>query len=103
MRTRSIAGMGPFFQNHDKWATEGPGSIQDRTQEHLAYTDKAIVLARQLLLRGVRQVQQGGEAPHVVNQAERNRFPHLVSIQEVVPDSVDWHTHWTQAKVAAAR
>ena len=102
MRIRSIAGLGPFFQNHDKWATESPGPIQDRTQEHPAYTDKAILLARQLLLRAIRQVERGAEAPHTVRDPERNAFPHLVSIQEVVPDSVDWRTHWTRGDATPA-
>ncbi len=46
MRIRSIAGLGPVFQNHDNWATESAGPIQDRTHEHPGYTDKAIILAR---------------------------------------------------------
>lgn len=102
MRTRSIAGLGPVFQNHDNWATEGPGPIQDRSQEHPAYTDKAIILARQLLLKAIRQVDEGGEAPHTVRDPERNRFPHLLSIQEVVPDSVGWRTHWMRGDATPA-
>ena len=51
MRTRSFLGMGPSFPVHDMWATEGEGAIQDRTTEHLGYTDKAVALSRRLLLK----------------------------------------------------
>lgn len=94
MKTRSVAGLGPVFQNHDNWATEGPGPIQDRTQEHLGYTDKAIVMARQLLLLAIHQLEQGLDPPHVVRDPACNRFPHLAAIHEVIPDSVDWRTYW---------
>jgi hypothetical protein len=94
MKTRSVAGLGPIFQNHDNWATEGPGPMQDRSQEHIAYTDKAIFLARQLLLRAVRKVQAGEAPPHVLHAGDDSRMSELVSIQEVVPSSVDWRTFW---------
>lgn len=94
MNTRSTAGLGPVFQNHDNWATEGAGPIQDRTIEHLGYTDKAIAMARRLLLRAIEAMQQGGEPPHSVRDPERNCFSHLVCLQKVVPDSVDWRTLW---------
>ena len=94
MRTRSVAGLGPIFQNHDNWATESPGAMQNRAEEHLAYTDKAIFKARQVLLRAIRDLQAGEDPPHVIRNAEQSRIPHLVSLQEVVPNTVDWRTYW---------
>src|SRR5581483_6777814 len=66
MKTRSFIGLGSFFHVHDAMATEGPGRIQDRTQEHTGYTDKAIVMQRLLLLKAINDVQEGRDPPHVI-------------------------------------
>jgi phenylpropionate dioxygenase-like ring-hydroxylating dioxygenase large terminal subunit len=94
MKSRSIAGLGPVFQNHDNWATEAAGPVQDRPTEHLGYTDKAIAKERQLLLRAIRQVQEGGDPPHLIRSPEQNHLSHLVSLQEVIPNTADWRNHW---------
>jgi phthalate 4,5-dioxygenase oxygenase subunit len=94
MQRRSFIGLGPSFAVHDMWATEGEGPIQDRAQEHLGYTDKAIALARRLLLNAVKQVQDGGTAPHVVRDATANDFHHLAAVQEVVPKTEEWASVW---------
>ena len=104
MRTRSFLGMGPSFPVHDMWATEGEGAIQDRTTEHLGYTDKAVALSRRLLLRATQQVQDGAEAPHVVREASANVFNHIGAWQEVIPKSEDWSSVWKRnAEALAAR
>jgi hypothetical protein len=94
MKSRSIAGLGPVFQNHDNWATEAAGPVQDRTTERLGYTDKAIAKERQLLLRAIRQVQEGGDPPHLIRSHEQNDLSHLVSLQDVIPNTADWRNHW---------
>lgn len=94
MKTRSFIGLGPSFAVHDMWATEGEGAIQDRTAEHLGYTDKAIALARRLLIKAAQQVQDGADAPHVVRAVADNRFDHLGAYQEVVPKTEEWSSVW---------
>ncbi|HZU05287.1 MAG TPA: Rieske 2Fe-2S domain-containing protein [Chloroflexota bacterium] len=94
MRSRTFSGMGPNFQLHDTFATESQGPIQDRTKEHLGATDLAIAMARQQLLRAIRDVQEGRDPPHVIRHAAANRFDHLVVRAEVVPQTVDWRTYW---------
>ena len=94
MRSRSFIGLGPNFAVHDMWATEGEGAIQDRTTEHLGYTDKAVALSRRLLIKAAQQVQDGADAPHVVRSAADNRFDHLGAYQEVVPKTGDWSSVW---------
>jgi hypothetical protein len=37
------------FQAHDLFATTSQGAVQDRTEEHLFSSDKAIVAARKRL------------------------------------------------------
>jgi len=97
MRERSFSGMGTVFPAHDAFAVEGAGAIQDRTRERLGYTDKAIIRSRQMLLRAIREVQAGGEAPHVVRDARANDFSHLVVLSKIIPASVDWRTAWRPA------
>jgi hypothetical protein len=94
MKDRTFSGLGTSFMVHDACVTETMGPIEDRTQEHLGYTDKAIVAARLQLLRAVKAVAKGGEAPHVVRNAAENAFPDLGAVDLVLPSSVDWRTAW---------
>jgi phenylpropionate dioxygenase-like ring-hydroxylating dioxygenase large terminal subunit len=97
MKDRTFAGLGTSFVAHDACATETMGSIQDREDEHLGATDKAIVMARLLLLRAIRAVENGGEAPHVVRQPEINRHPLLGAVDLEISDAFDWRNAWQQA------
>lgn len=94
MKTRTFSGLGTLFAAHDKFAVEGAGPIQDRTAERLGYTDKAIAAARQMMLKAIRDLQEGREPLHVIRDPRANRFDHLVVVSEVLPDSVDWRTFW---------
>ena len=91
MRTSTYAGLGSVFTVHDTWVTEGQGVIADRTVERLGYNERGIMAMRKVLLRGIRAVQEGGEAPHVVRDRMLNRFPEIAARKEVIPASVDWH------------
>jgi hypothetical protein len=94
MKKRAFLGMGTSFVVHDKAATEGAGPIQERTQEHLGYTDRGILATRQRLLGAIREVQAGREPPHVVRDPAANRFDHIVVRDDVIPSGVDWRRHW---------
>ncbi|MBM2809324.1 MAG: phthalate 4,5-dioxygenase [Chloroflexi bacterium] len=100
MKGQAFAGLGNCFQTQDACATEGQGAIQDRTQEHLGSTDRAILLIRTMLLRAIGDVQAGREAPHVVRDPAANHFPNLLVWTERVPASTDWRAH-LRAKIAA--
>jgi len=89
MGVKSFSGLGPNFQAHDLWATESPGPVQDRTQEHLVSSDKTIVAARKLLWSAVRAVQEGREPPHVIRDPAKQAQP-LVVLSELIDDSVEW-------------
>jgi phthalate 4,5-dioxygenase len=89
-----------FFQAQDLCATEG-WPIQDRTQEHLGFGDRAIVAARNLLLRAINDVQNGQDPPGVVRDPEANHIHIVIGGAAVVPAGVDWHTAWTGALVGA--
>ncbi len=48
---------GVQYQDHAMWETQGP--ISDRTREHLASSDRGVVLLRRLLREQIERVQQG--------------------------------------------
>ena len=93
MKTQTFTGMGINFQVHDAFATESQGPIQDRTNEHVVSSDKAIVAARKLLMNGMKDVREGREPQHVIRDANANRLLHLQALSEVIPSSVDFREH----------
>jgi phenylpropionate dioxygenase-like ring-hydroxylating dioxygenase large terminal subunit len=90
MNTKSFTGIGFNFQAHDAFATESQGAIQNRTEEHVVSSDKAIVAARKLILNAIKDVQENRRPQHVLTDSGSNRFPHLMVISEVIDSSVDW-------------
>jgi len=93
MKNKTYSGMGYGFQAHDLFATSSQGEIQDRTQEHVVSSDKAIIAARKLMVKAIRDMQDGGEPPHVVRDPEKNRFPHLQVISDLIPGDTDIKQH----------
>ena len=53
-KTGTFAGVGYDFNVHDTMIIEGAGAIQDRTKEHLGYTDRPIIAGRRQLLAAAR-------------------------------------------------
>lgn len=102
MKTWSFSGMGRIFNVQDTAIVEGSGQIVDRTREFLGPSDRAIILARRQVLRAIREVEAGREAPHAVHSQAKNRYPDLMVISEVITDGTDWQTHW-ENKLAALR
>ena len=49
----TFTGMGADINVHDQWACESMGAIQDRTNEHLGQSDKAISAYRRILRRAI--------------------------------------------------
>jgi hypothetical protein len=97
MRDFSFAGMGTHFADQDACVTEGMGPIYDRTEEHLGNCDRAIVAARLMLLRGIKDVQEGRDPLSVVRDPAANRTPQIVARGgDVLPQSADWRTYWKQ-------
>jgi hypothetical protein len=61
--SHTYTGMGEDINVHDQWAVESMGRVADRTREHLATTDKAIIAYRRMLLRAIDDIAAGGNAP----------------------------------------
>ena len=55
----------------------------------LVSSDKAIVAARKLLLKGIQDVKEGNDPLHVVRDPSANNFLHIAVISEVAPKSAD--------------
>jgi len=102
MRSKTYAGMGSGFQAHDAFATASQGAVQDRSEEHLVSSDKAIVAARKLMARAIEDARAGKEPPHVIRNAGVNRFPQFLVISDMIPSGNDWK-HYTKTLEAEAR
>ncbi len=68
-RTKSFTGI-PGFPLQDKMATEGMGSILDRTAEHLGTTDTVIIAMRRRLIAAARGLRDEGVTPPGVDQPD---------------------------------
>ncbi|HEX2229623.1 MAG TPA: Rieske 2Fe-2S domain-containing protein [Candidatus Binatia bacterium] len=89
MATQSFTGMGFNFQTHDAFATESQGPVQDRTEEHLVSSDKAIIAARKLIMSAINDVKAGRDPMHVIRDPKSNKFNHIAVISEVIPAATD--------------
>ena len=102
MQTQTYTGMGSGFQTHDAFATGSQGAVQDRTQENIVSSDIAIVAARKLMGKAIRDIQEGREPPHVMRKPEQNNLAHLLVISDLVEGVSDWKGY-TRAMEKEAR
>ncbi len=93
MKTQTFSGMGGGFQAQDAFATGSQGVVQNRAEEHLVSSDKAIIAARKRLEQAIRDVQEGREPPHVIRKPEENRFPNLLVISDLITGTADWKAY----------
>lgn len=89
MKRETYCGIAFNFDAHDLCVIEGAGPIQDRTKEHLGYSDIPIVVARKVRVKAIRDLQEGREPSNVVRDPQRNKFT-IISISEVIPSSKHW-------------
>jgi phthalate 4,5-dioxygenase oxygenase subunit len=94
MRNGNFSGLGTNNLPQDAAMVQSPGPIQDREEEHLGTTDKAIIANRRVFLKAIRQVEAGGDAPHVIRDVAKARVPEIAVISEIVSGSEDWRNYW---------
>ncbi len=94
-QTATYTGMGADINVHDQWAVESQGPIQDRTQEHLASSDKAIAANRRLLVRAIAQAERG-ERPLMVLSPEAARGIAGPPAIDGIGPAEDWQGYATQ-------
>jgi 5,5'-dehydrodivanillate O-demethylase len=63
--------------DQDRVAQESQGPIFDRTTEHLAYTDRGVILLRRLYKESIEAVKQGGDPIGIIRDPEKNRIIRL--------------------------
>ena len=82
-RKVSFSGM-PFIPTQDQAMTEGMGYVCDRTREHLGTTDLTIIHMRRLMLRLLKNMEQGIDPPGA-------REPELYRVRplDVVSDNAE--------------
>jgi 5,5'-dehydrodivanillate O-demethylase oxygenase subunit len=70
--------------DQDRVAQESQGPIYDRTGEHLAYTDRGVILLRRLYKESIEAVQKGLDPLGVVRDAAKNEIIRLIPREEVL-------------------
>ncbi|MDO8875940.1 MAG: aromatic ring-hydroxylating dioxygenase subunit alpha [Pseudolabrys sp.] len=95
----TYTGMGADINVHDQWACESMGAIQDRTEEHLGTSDKAITAYRRLLRQAIEQSGKGETPILVVDEARAAHITGPAAIDGIGP-TADWQGYWqkTEAK-----
>jgi nitrite reductase/ring-hydroxylating ferredoxin subunit len=83
--TATYTGMGADINVHDQWAVESQGAIQDRTREHLGYSDKAIVANRRLLVGAIEHVANGQRPLMVLTESEASAMTGPMAIDAILP------------------
>jgi len=89
-RTLTYTGMGLDINVHDQWACESMGPIQDRTQEHLATSDRAISAYRRLLFKAIDQHEKGeADLPGRPDAAAAKKIKGPIAVDAVGPAGND--------------
>jgi phthalate 4,5-dioxygenase len=103
-RTVSYSGIKAFIPaEQDGCATESMGAIYDRSQEHLGYSDKTIIALRRLLLKAIKDVQEGKDPPHIIRSQAANDFSSLRAWKGIVGAGESWRQLWFDPTSVGAR
>jgi 5,5'-dehydrodivanillate O-demethylase len=70
--------------DQDRAAQESQGPVYDRTGEHLAYTDRGVILLRRLYKESIEAVQKGLDPIGVVRDPAKNEIIRLVPREEIL-------------------
>jgi phenylpropionate dioxygenase-like ring-hydroxylating dioxygenase large terminal subunit len=98
----TYTGMGADINVHDQWACESMGAIQDRTQEHLGQSDKAISAYRRILRQAIEDAKDGGRPLMVLDPRQAPKLTGPAAIDGVGPTG-DWQRYWQTTDAAKRR
>jgi phthalate 4,5-dioxygenase oxygenase subunit len=90
----TYTGMGLDINVHDQWAVESPGPIFDRTKEHLATSDKAIIAYRRMLRKAIEAAGEGGHLPGLPNGKPLDTSG-PIAVDAIAPDA-NWQGVWRE-------
>jgi phenylpropionate dioxygenase-like ring-hydroxylating dioxygenase large terminal subunit len=95
----TFTGMGADINVHDQWACESMGAIQDRTNEHLGQSDKAISAYRRILRSAIEQAGNGGRPLMVLDEVSAASLTGPAAIDGIGPTQ-DWQGYWQKTDAA---
>ena len=95
----TFTGMGADINVHDQWACESMGAIQDRTNEHLGQSDKAISAYRRILRRAIDEAGNGGRPLMVLDADTAPKLTGPAAIDGIGP-TADWQGYWRRTDEA---
>ena len=98
-RTVNYSGL-PTNRVQDAAVTETMGPVMDRTKEHLASADLAIIFMRRMLLRLARQLDQGVE-PELLQHPEWHRVKAIDAVSSQDNLGALWDEHHARVLQAA--
>jgi len=95
--SETYTGMGADINVHDQWACESMGAIQDRTQEHLGTSDKAIIAYRKLLRQSLDKSGKGERPILVVDEDQAAAITGPLAIDGIGPVD-DWKGYYQRSE-----
>jgi phthalate 4,5-dioxygenase len=95
--SETYTGMGADINVHDQWACESMGAIQDRTQEHLGASDKAIIAYRKLLRSSLEQAAKGERPIMMLDSEAAARITGPSAVDGIGPID-DWRGYWQRSE-----
>jgi phenylpropionate dioxygenase-like ring-hydroxylating dioxygenase large terminal subunit len=95
----TYTGMGADINVHDQWACESMGEIQDRTEEHLGTSDKAIVAYRKLLRQALDDNGKGETPIMVLDRGRAKNVTGPACVDGIGP-AADWQGYWQRTEAA---
>jgi hypothetical protein len=81
--------MGDYFPAQDAFAIESQGIVRDRTKEHLGSSDVVIAAMFRTVLKAIKQVQDGSEAPGLIRSNPKEYLADFVCFEGPVGDDED--------------
>jgi phenylpropionate dioxygenase-like ring-hydroxylating dioxygenase large terminal subunit len=93
----TYTGMGADINVHDQWACESMGAIQNRTEEHLGTSDKAIVAYRRLLRQAL-DTNGKGETPIMVLKPDQAASISGPACVDGIGPAADWQGYWQRTE-----
>ena len=82
-KTKTFTGI-QGTNTQDRAVQESMGRVVDRTYERLGTTDRAIIMARRLLLQALNKVEAGGDPPGIAG------YEKLRAVEQIVVPGENW-------------
>jgi len=72
------------INGQDNAAQVGQGALVDRSQEHLGFSDRGVILVRKLWKTTIDTAQRGDDPPNLIRDTAQNRLVHVDVIERLV-------------------